>query len=242
MLKLRWGSATDVGRVRQANEDSLFCSDTVFAVADGMGGHAAGEVASKLAVQAMAELSETGPLDVDALARAIRAGNEAILRTGAQQPENFGLGTTLAGAAVVSVAGADHWAVFNVGDSRVYRFGEGQLAQLSVDHSAVQELMDAGVLDDAGARNHPQRNVVTRSLGSSPAPVADIEVYQPVVGDRLLICSDGLTNELLDAEIAQVLQVHAEPEVAAVELVRRANQSGGRDNTTVVVIEVTGLD
>src|SRR6478609_784836 len=105
MLKLRWGSATDVGRVREANEDSLFCSDTLFAVADGMGGHAAGELASKLAVQAMADLSATGPLDVDALARAIGEANDAILRTGARQPESFGLGTTLAGAAVVTVAG-----------------------------------------------------------------------------------------------------------------------------------------
>jgi serine/threonine protein phosphatase PrpC len=242
MLKLRWGSATDVGRIRESNEDSMFCSDTLFAVADGMGGHAAGEQASRLAVQAMAELSQRGPLDLDALQQAIHAANDAILRTGAQHPDRAGLGTTLTGVAVVKVAGAEHWAVFNVGDSRVYRFSDGRLTQLSADHSAVQELMDAGLLDEAGARNHPQRNVVTRSLGSSPAPMPDIDVYEPVVGDRLLICSDGLTNELLDAEIAEVLQAQAEPEGAAAELVRRANQSGGRDNTTVVVIEAVGLD
>jgi serine/threonine protein phosphatase PrpC len=242
MLKLRWGSATDVGRVRQVNEDSLFCSDVLFAVADGMGGHAAGELASELAVRAMAEFAESGPPDLDGLAGAIHNANDLIVRTGRQQPETFGMGTTLTGVAVVGVAGADHWAVFNAGDSRVYRYFEDRLSRLSVDHSAVQELIDAGVLDEAGARHHPQRNVVTRSLGSSPAPEADIDVYQPVLGERLLICSDGLTNELMDAEIAQVLQVEGEPERAAAELVRRANQSGGRDNTTVVVIEVTGLE
>ncbi|HEX4726537.1 MAG TPA: PP2C family serine/threonine-protein phosphatase [Jatrophihabitans sp.] len=242
MLKLRWGSATDVGRVRQVNEDSLFCSDVLFAVADGMGGHAAGELASGLAVQAMAEFGESGPLDVDGLAAAIEHANQVIVQTGRQQPAYFGLGTTLTGVAVLGVAGAEHWAVFNVGDSRVYRYAEDRLSQLSVDHSAVQELIDAGVLDEDGARHHPQRNVVTRSLGTSPAPQADIDVYQPVLGERLLICSDGLTNELLDAEIAQVLQVETEPEQSAAELVRRANQSGGRDNTTVVVIELTGLD
>ena len=170
MVKLRWGSATDVGRLRESNEDSLFCSDQLFAVADGMGGHAAGELASRLAVQAMADLSQRGPLDVDEVARAVQAANDAILRTGAEHPDQAGLGTTLAGVAVVNLSGADHWAVFNIGDSRVYRFSDGRLTQLSADHSAVQELMDAGLLDEAGARNHPQRNVVTRSLGSSPAP------------------------------------------------------------------------
>jgi PPM family protein phosphatase len=242
MLKLRWASATDVGRIRESNEDSMFCSDLLFAVADGMGGHAAGELASKLAVQAMAELSQHGPLDVEAVQQAIEAANDAILSTGAQHPDQAGLGTTLAGVAVVTVAGVEHWAVFNVGDSRIYRFSDGRLVQLSADHSAVQELVDAGLLDEVGARSHPQRNVVTRSLGSSPAPIPDIDLHEPVVGDRLLICSDGLTNELLDDEIAEVLQSHPEPERAAAELVRRANQAGGRDNTTVVVIEVVGLD
>ncbi|MGI8664944.1 MAG: Stp1/IreP family PP2C-type Ser/Thr phosphatase [Jatrophihabitans sp.] len=239
MLSVRWAQASDVGRVRQVNEDACFGSERLFAVADGMGGHAAGDVASQLAIAAIEQLAGQPEIEVADLLATVQLANAQILRAAAEQPAYGGMGTTLTGLAVVQVSGREHWAVFNVGDSRVYRYAEATLRQLTVDHSAVQELVDAGQLTDSQARHHPRRNVVTRSLGSDPAPLADVELYEPVLGDRLLLCSDGLTNELLDAEIAQVLQVLTDPAEVVAELVRRANQSGGRDNTTVVVVDVT---
>lgn len=241
MFSAQWGSATDVGRVRQQNEDSMFTSATIFVVADGMGGHAAGEVASRLAVAGLAGLAEADSVSVDDLATAVAGANDRILAAGQARPEQHGMGTTLTGLALVQMSDQQHWAVFNVGDSRVYRYADGLLSQLTVDHSAVQELVDAGRLDPAEARFHPRRNVVTRSMGSNPAPIPDIDVYEPVLGDRYLVCSDGLTNELLDAEIAEVLALFTEPDEAATELVRRANQAGGRDNTTVVVVDTLQL-
>jgi serine/threonine protein phosphatase PrpC len=241
MLTVRWGSATDVGRVRQANEDSLFTSPTLFAVADGMGGHAAGDVASQLAVEGIAGMAEllapTEP-QVEDLVGAVAGINDHILAAGRERPDRAGLGTTLSGIAVTTLAGLPHWAVFNVGDSRVYRYSESTLRQLTVDHSAVQELVDAGEITDEDARYHPLRHVVTRSLGSNPAPEPDIKLYEAVPGERFLVCSDGLTNELRDAEIAEVLGVLTDPQEAAEDLVRRANQAGGRDNSTVIVIDL----
>ena len=243
MLTLRWGSATDVGRVRQLNEDSLLTAPTLFVVADGMGGHAAGEVASDLAVTEFRRLSEFSALRPEDIAAAIGRANEHSVTAGTEHGDQFGMGTTLTGIGVVTVGGNDQWAVFNVGDSRVYRFADGQLTQLTVDHSAVQELVEAGQLSRDAARTHPRRNVVTRSLGSDPAPQADVWVFPPVIGDRFLVCSDGLTNELEDVDIALVLRDAADPEVAAQELVLRANQAGGHDNITTVVVDlVAGAD
>ncbi|MEO6699884.1 MAG: protein phosphatase 2C domain-containing protein, partial [Jatrophihabitantaceae bacterium] len=207
MLSVRWAAGTDTGRQRPANEDSFYCCQRLFAVADGMGGHAAGEQASRLALAAIAPVAEA-PITVDGLAEAIARANHDILQAGRQRPDWFGLGTTVTGIAVVEVAGRDHWGVFNVGDSRSYRFADGALSQLTVDHSAVQEMLTAGLISPAEARSHPQRNVVTRYLGSQPAPRPDIAVYEPVPGERFLICSDGLTNELVDAELAQVFTAY----------------------------------
>ncbi len=238
MLTMRWGSATDVGRVRRVNEDNLFVSPALFAVADGMGGHAAGEVASTLAIGGVAALAGADEPRVEDLVAAIAAINEQILLVGREHPDQAGMGTTLSGIAVSSVEGKPHWAVFNVGDSRVYRYSESTLRQLTVDHSAVQELIEAGEITDEDARHHPLRHVVTRSLGSSPAPEPDVALYEALAGERFLVCSDGLTNELRDAEIAQVLAVSTDPQQAAEELVRRANQAGGRDNSTVIVLDL----
>lgn len=241
MLTVRWGSATDVGRVRKLNQDSLLACPTVFAVADGMGGHAAGEVASELAIAELRRLAEAAPVTAEELTGAIRNANEHIVASGAEHRDQFGMGTTLTGIAVVSADGSDQWAVFNVGDSRVYRFADGTLSQLTVDHSAVQELVQAGRLSPDDARHHPRRNVVTRSLGSDPAPAADVWVLPPATGDRFLVCSDGLTSELEDADIAAVLREVSDPEQAAGELVRRANEAAGRDNVTVVVLELVSV-
>jgi PPM family protein phosphatase len=238
MLTLHWGSASDVGRIRRHNEDNFWVSDRLFVVADGLGGHSAGEIASELAIAEFRRIAEQVPLRTEDITAAIRRANEQILQAGAERGDRFGPGTTLTGIGVVSAGGSDHWAVFNVGDSRVYRFAGGMLSQLTVDHSEVQELVSAGRLLPEAARYHPRRNVVTRSLGSDPAPTADIWVFPPVVGERFLICSDGLTGELDDPEIAQILFELSDPQAAAEELIIRANAAGGRDNVTAVVVDL----
>ncbi|HEX8303456.1 MAG TPA: PP2C family serine/threonine-protein phosphatase [Jatrophihabitans sp.] len=241
MLTLRWGSATDVGRVRTLNEDSLLAVPGLFVVADGMGGHAAGEVASQLAVAEFARLAEQAAVRAEDVAETVRRANEHILAAGAERGDRHGMGTTLTGISVVGAgqdAQGEQLAVFNVGDSRVYQVTEGQLRQLTVDHSAVQELVDAGRLTAQAARTHPRRNVVTRSLGTDPAPDADVWLVQPVAGDRFLVCSDGLTGELQDSDIAELLGQNPDPQAAADELVRQAVAVGGHDNVTVVVLDV----
>jgi protein phosphatase len=238
MLTLRWGSATDVGRVRTLNEDSLLAVPGLFVVADGMGGHAAGEVASQLAVAEFARLAEQAAVRAEDVTETVRRANEHILSAGAERGDRFGMGTTLTGVGVVGSEGSEQLAVFNVGDSRVYRLAEGQLSQLTVDHSAVQELVDAGRLTAQAARSHPRRNVVTRSLGSDPGPAPDVWLVQPVTGDRFLVCSDGLTGELEDSAIAESLKAQSDPQAAADELVRQALAAGGHDNVTAVVLDV----
>lgn len=238
------GVATDVGRVRDHNEDSVLAGGRIFAVADGMGGHAAGEVASGIAVRSLGELADAtgqGDLRPEDLLDRLAAANRSLLESAAANRERAGMGTTVAGVAVVTVDGTDRWAAFNVGDSRVYRWGGGNLTRVSTDHSEVQELIDAGLISEQEAAVHPLRNVITRSLGTDPAPVPDLWVLPPVSGDRFLICSDGLTNELSDAEIAAVLQREEEPQAVADALVRAALEAGGRDNVTVVVLTGTIL-
>jgi protein phosphatase len=242
MLTVHCGSATDVGRVRSLNEDSLWVSDGLFVVADGMGGHAAGEVASALAVAALSALAGLRPMRAEDITKAIWRANTRILEAGYARGDRFGMGTTVTGLGVVSVGAGEHWAVFNVGDSRVYRFAGGMLSQLTVDHSEVEELVAAGRLRREEARVHPRRNVVTRSLGSDPAPVADIWVFPPTVGDRFLICSDGLTTEVEDADIARTLHDVRDPQAAAERLVHQANEAGGHDNVTAIVVDLTSVD
>ena len=238
MLTLRWGSATDVGRVRTLNEDSLLAVPGLFVVADGMGGHAAGEVASQLAIAEFARLAEQAPVRAEDVTDAIQRANEHIVSAGAERGDRHGMGTTLTGVGVVGSERGEELAVFNVGDSRVYRLTEGQLSQVTVDHSAVQELVDAGRLSAQAARTHPRRNVVTRSLGTRPGPAPDVWLVQPVAGDRFLICSDGLTGELEDPDIAQLLADTPDPQDAAEELIRQAVAAGGHDNVTAVVLDV----
>lgn len=239
MLSMRYGSATDVGRLRSENQDSMYAGNGLFLVADGMGGQPAGDVASKLAIAELASLAEQLPIAPPALQAVIRRANDRLLAEGRQDPHRRGMGTTLSG---VAVAEDDRWAVLNIGDSRVYRYADGQLAQLTVDHSAVQQLVDAGLLDARAALRHPRRNVVTRSLGTEPPPVPDIALRDPVVGERFLVCSDGLTNELSDAQIAALLAEAADPQQAADQLVEQAVAAGGRDNVTVIVVQLDSID
>lgn len=237
-LRVRSGSATHVGRVRDHNEDSLIADGLVFAVADGLGGHAAGEVASRIAVDALAELREHPASRPDDVAEVLRQANRRILESQAEAPEQRGMGTTVAGLTVVDTGGREHWVVFNVGDSRVYRVAESRMSQVTRDHSEVRELMDAGVIDAAEAAVHPLRNIITRSLGSDPAPAVDTWVLPPTPGERFVVCSDGLSNELDDPEIMLLVRKYADPQIAADQLVGAAVRAGGRDNVSVVVVAV----
>ena len=235
-LQVRSGAATDVGRVRGHNEDSLLAGPSVFAVADGMGGHAAGEVASRLAIEAIGEVADRDDLVSDDVTEAVGEAHARILRSASRHPEQSGMGTTLTGLAAVTDDGASQWAVFNVGDSRVYRYAGGQLTQVTVDHSEVRELVDAGLITPEEAAHHPLRNIVTQSLGASWAPQVDLWVFPREPGERFVVCSDGLTGELTDAEISSLLVTHDDPQDAASALVEAAVAAGGRDNVTVVTV------
>ena len=234
------GLATDVGRVRRHNEDSARTQGTVYVVADGMGGHAAGEVASRIAAETVVELATRQVLQVRDIVDQVGEANRRILGSAARHPEQTGMGTTVAGLALVSVGGSRHWAVFNIGDSRVYRCLDGELSQVTVDHSEVWELVEMGLLTPEQAQRHPGRNVVTRSLGREPMGVVDTWVFPPYPGEVFVICSDGLSNELTLEQIEGVLAEHPDAEGAAAELVRRAVEAGGRDNVTAIVVQSPG--
>ncbi|HKX67597.1 MAG TPA: PP2C family serine/threonine-protein phosphatase [Intrasporangium sp.] len=236
------GVATDVGRVRQHNEDSARVAGTIFVVADGMGGHAAGEVASGIATDALMELAERPVLRARDLVEQLAEANRRILESAARHPEQTGMGTTVAGLALVSAGASQHWVVFNIGDSRVYRLIQGQLSQVTVDHSEVQELVDRGIITAEQAQRHPGRNVITRSLGRDPMGHVDTWVFPPYPGESFVICTDGLTNELEPSEIEAVLLDVHEAQEAADELVRRAVTAGGRDNVTAVVVSLQGQE
>ena len=241
-LTVRAGAATDVGRVRQHNEDSILADRTVFVVADGMGGHAAGEVASGIVTTTLGELAAAPSLRREDLVASLALANRRILESVAKHPEQTGMGTTAAGLAVVTAGGSDHWAVFNVGDSRVYRYLDGELRLVTVDHSEVRELIDAGLITEEESVRHPLRNVVTRSMGSESLPTPDIWVFPPHAGERFVICSDGLSNELSTARIREIVAGHDEPQACAEALVSAGVESGGRDNVSVIVVALDAGD
>ncbi len=237
-VSLRVGVASDVGLVREHNEDAAFAAGSVYLVADGMGGHAAGEVASAVTAEALGELAGRADLTLADLVAQVGEANERILARSAAAPEQRGMATTLTGIAVVRVGPVAHWAVFNLGDSRVYRYADEELRQITVDHSEVQELVDAGLLTPAEASVHPLRHTVTRSLGREYLPPVDTWVFPPTPGERFVVCSDGLTGEVSDARIAEILAVMREPQAAAEALVAEALAAGGRDNVTVIILAV----
>ena len=207
-------------------------------LADGMGGHRGGEVAAALAVSTTLDSfngsSRTG------LVRAVVAANQAIMERSLVDENLLGMGTTICAiAAVVGESGLDGLAVVNVGDSRVYHYSSGVLIQVTEDHSLVADLVRAGDLTAEEAARHPQRNILTRALGIEDDPVVDTWELLPVVGDRYLLCSDGLFNELTDDRITEILSQCTDPGMAANELVDRAVDAGGHDNVTVLVVDVT---
>ncbi len=239
-LRVRAGAVTDVGRVRGINQDAFLVLEDqgLYAVADGMGGHRGGEVASQLAVEAL----RAAYVDraADALAEAIAEANGRIFDAGAADPNLQGMGTTVVAAAVLADGDADgnRLLVANVGDSRAYLFRDGDLTQLTEDHSMVADLLREGRITEEEAEVHPQRNIVTRVLGVYDEVEVDFWPVDAVAGDRVLLCSDGLFNEVATDQITSVLRRLDDPQEAAAELVRRANEAGGRDNVTVVVLDV----
>lgn len=235
-IEVRWGAATHQGHVRETNQDALLAGPTVFAVADGMGGHAGGERASALAIAGLSRLSHRVG-GVAEVAGALHAANAAILETGRHEPEVSGMGTTVAG---VVVREGDVIA-FNVGDSRVYRLRGADCEQLSVDHSLVAELVQAGELSVAEARWDRRRNVVTRALGIDTVIEMDHKVIDVVEGDRFLMCSDGLSNELDDGELARLASAGGTMDELARRLVDQALDAGGRDNVTAVLLEIVSV-
>lgn len=241
-LLVRAAGATHVGMVRDHNEDSLVAGTRVFAVADGMGGHAAGEVASRIAVETLTELEDTPPTRPEDVTAILHEANRRILAAVADRPELRGMGTTACGLTVVETGGREHWVVFNVGDSRVYRLADHRMHQVTRDHSEVRELLDAGLIDASEVAHHPLRNVITRSLGTDPAPEPDVWVLAPTPGETFVVCSDGLTNELDDRDVMLIVRGGSDPQAVADELVEAAVRAGGRDNVSVVVVTVDAGD
>jgi len=237
MIHFSHGAATSVGRVRQVNEDSYLAVPPLFVVADGMGGHGSGDLASRIAIEDMSACVELRPLFAEAVLTALEHANRHIT----ERDEANRMGTTATGLAALETAGGDHLMVFNVGDSRVYRLSGGLLEQLTVDHSEVQELVLAGVITKEQARTHPRRNVVTRALGSDASMMPDHWLLPAIGGDRYLVCSDGLFSELPDEVILPLLAAGT-PQQAADALVSAANDAGGRDNVTVVVVDIESDD
>ncbi|MGH3263862.1 MAG: PP2C family protein-serine/threonine phosphatase [Trebonia sp.] len=219
------------------NEDSYLAVPPLFAVADGMGGHGSGDLASRIAIEEMSACVALRPLFVEAVLTALEYANRHII----DRDEANRMGTTVTGLAALETAGGDHLMVFNVGDSRVYRLSDDRLEQLTVDHSEVQELVLAGLITREQARTHPRRNVVTRALGSDTVLLPDHWLLPAIGGDRYLICSDGLFSELPDEVILPLLAVGS-PQQAADALVMGANDAGGRDNVTALVVDVESDD
>lgn len=237
MILLRSGSATDTGLVRSVNQDLAVETGTLFAVADGMGGHAGGEVAARLAVDTLTVAFGTKPTGAG-LSEAVNEANRVVFEHSLDTPELRGMGTTLTAAALVNEDGRDLIALVNVGDSRSYRLHDGELAQITVDHSLAEEMVRNGELSPSEAAVHPHRHILTRALGVADDVTVDIWRIQPTRGDRFLLCSDGLTNELEPDQITEVLMTVPDPQVAADLLVRAARTHGGSDNITVVVVDV----
>jgi serine/threonine protein phosphatase PrpC len=247
-VELRWGAATDVGLLREVNEDSHLADPPVFVVADGMGGHDGGDIASGIVTEEFARLADVG---YDA-----RRGRHVIADTLLQcqrRLEEYGDthsgsdggrwqgGTTAVIALLVEQDGAPRWLLANLGDSRIYRYSSGELVRVSVDHSVVQELIDAGEITERDAAVHPERHIVTRALGGRDRPEPDYFVLPLSDAERILLCSDGVTEMLTDDELAPLLRGFADPRDAAERIVAAALSAGGYDNATAVVVDVVGL-
>lgn len=234
-MRVRAGARTDIGRVREGNEDSFVADEPLYAVADGMGGHRGGEVASRLAIETLETLFRKGR---GAFAEQVREANRAVFERSMLDRAVAGMGTTLTAAAVEP----GRVRLVHVGDSRAYLFREGLLRLLTEDHTVVHEMVQRDEITAEEAEVHPHRSILTRALGTEPDVVVDEHVVETREADRLLLCSDGLTTMLSDDEVAGILRDQADPQAAADELVRAANAAGGIDNITALVLDVEADD
>ncbi len=232
----RTAALSDTGRRRFNNEDSYVCDPPLFAIADGVGGAQAGEVASRLAAAALGERRSNGQGE-DVLVELIGEANRRIYERSLEDPEAAGMGTTITTLLVDEAAGT--MALGHVGDSRAYVFRRGELSQLTDDHSLVGELVRSGRLTPEDAEQHPHRSVITRVVGTEATVDVDVETLRPEPGDIYVLCSDGLTDMLPDAQLAvAVTNAQGDPAGIAAALVAAANAAGGIDNITVIVFEI----
>ncbi|MCH7231278.1 protein phosphatase 2C domain-containing protein [Glycomyces sp. L485] len=237
MTELRWryGAATDVGKVRDLNEDSHLASRRLLAVADGVGGAAAGEVASGVTITEVTRLARRSPVEAEAeLGEVVDAARDRIRAAVAENPESEGMATTLTALWL----GDDSVDIVHIGDSRAYQLRGEDFVQVTVDDSYVQHLVDEGAITPAEAQDHPYKSVVTRVLQANPAP-AHFETRPAALKDRYMLCSDGLSDVVDDSVIEETLRDFTDPQAAADELVRLALEGGGPDNVTVVVGDVS---
>jgi len=244
---IRWGALSDTGSLRVQNEDAMLAQEGLFVVADGMGGHNAGEVASAMAIKILRSAQAKGITDAKDLNTAIKEVNEQIFNAATDNSDQRGMGTTITALVITptnkQTDNSDKSAtVANIGDSRTYLLRGGEFRQVSVDHSYVQELVSEGLITREEARTHIRRNIVTRALGIEPTVGVDTWTLPLIVGDRYVLCSDGLVDEVSDDDIEACLKINSDPQETAVELVAMANRNGGRDNITVIVVDVMADD
>jgi len=232
-MKIEVGSATDIGRVRERNEDSVLVDPPLYVVADGMGGHRGGQVASQVALETMEELGTEGG---GSLAEHVHRANRAVWDRSVEDEQLSGMGTTLTAARVEGTNAL----IAHVGDSRAYLLRDGVLRQLTSDHTLVARMVKSGEISEAEADVHPHKNVLTRALGTDEQVEVDEDSIALVDGDRLLLCSDGLTGMVTEDQIQAILENSDQPQQAADRLVKAANRAGGIDNISVVVLDAIG--
>jgi serine/threonine protein phosphatase PrpC len=232
-MRIEVGSASDIGRVRERNEDSILVEPPLFVVADGMGGHRGGQVASRVALETLEALSSEGK---GTLPDQVRSANRAVWDRSVEDERLSGMGTTLT-AALVDGASA---LIAHVGDSRAYLLREGTLRQLTTDHTLVARMVKSGEITEAEADVHPHKNVLTRALGTDEEVEVDEDTIALLDGDRLLLCSDGLTGMVTEDQMQAILENSERPQQAADRLVKAANRAGGIDNISVVVLAAVG--
>jgi serine/threonine protein phosphatase PrpC len=236
-VELSWAEVTDTGRRREANQDALLASFPLYVVADGMGGHIGGEIASASTIDRLRGVVDSGGVNPKAIEKAlVRAVKDII---GHPETTDEGTGTTLTGLYLDVTENPPHWVTLNIGDSRVYLLRDEDIVQITTDHSVVQELMASGRLSPEEAENHPYGNVITRAVGPSESVKPDYVRLDVVDGDRFVVCSDGLTKELTDYGIRHFLDENRDPAAAVVAMLDAALENGGRDNVSIIVLDVT---
>lgn len=235
-IELSWCALTDIGKRRETNQDSYVVHPPIFCVADGMGGHSLGEVASGAVVRSLNNAARAGKTFREDISDALSQAVDTIEVDAGET--DLGAGTTATGVFLAEHEGRAIWEAFNIGDSRVYQWFRGALSQITVDHSVVQHLIDTGQINEEDAEFHPHANVITRAVGFNEEPVPDFTQLALVPGQRLLVCSDGLTKEITTRGLEYFLAECETAEEAAQTLVQQALDNAGRDNVTVIVIDV----